>query len=591
MPPDISATMSRLTIDLAMLQSDALDILKTGANIFLTGEPGAGKSHTVREYVKYLQSHGIAVALTASTGIAATHIGGMTIHSWSGLGIRKFISRRECKELATNAALAKRVRGASVLIVDEISMLEAAMLDAIDLICREVRNTELPFGGLQAVFVGDFFQLPPVSRQDEAPARFAFAARSWADAGLTTCYLSEQHRQDDPTFLEVLSALRRGTIAEDHIGHLHARRKTSDDKDITKLYSHNADVDHINTAKLRTLLSKEKTYTMTSSGNAKLVEQMMRGCLSPEKLTLKIGARVMFARNNPIEGFVNGSMGDVVDFDVETKYPVVQMASGRIVTVQPGMWSIDGDGGVPIALLRQIPLRLAWAMTVHKSQGMTLDKAYIDLGTAFAYGQGYVALSRVKSLEGLFLGGLNARALEVDPSVLQQDEIFRAESLAAESMINDLSEIDRSEGAEAFIKACGGKKESIVRETIDAFAQYFVEKPAKKAKTPKWTETLALIVAGKSIEQVAKERSRTVGTIVGHVAEAHELGKLPKEVFSRMRYAMEDFTKIVHPIMRKLNTKGRFLRPVFDHFQGKYSYDELRIAQWLLDVEGKGKIT
>lgn len=576
-------------IDFAMRQSDALDILKSGANVFLTGEPGAGKSHTVREYVKYLQSHGVTVALTASTGIAATHIGGMTIHSWSGLGIRKFISRRECKELATNVALAKRVRGASVLIIDEISMLEAAMLDAIDLICREVRNTELPFGGLQIVFVGDFFQLPPVSRQGEAPARFSFAARSWADTSPTVCYLSEQHRQDDPTFLEVLSALRRGMIEEDHIGHLHARRQTSDDKDITKLYSHNADVDHINTAKLRTLLGKEKTYKMTTSGSPKLVEQMMRGCLSPEKLTLKIGARVMFTRNNPIEGFVNGSMGDVVDFDSETKYPVVQMSSGRIVTVQPGMWSIDGDGGAPIAVLRQLPLRLAWAMTVHKSQGMTLDKAFIDLGQAFAYGQGYVALSRVKSLAGLFLGGLNARALEVDPTVLEQDEVFRTESLAAEAMIADLSEADRAEGALAFIKACGGRKESIVRETIDAFSEYFVEKPAKKAKAPKWTETLALIESGKSIAEVAKERSRTVGTIVGHVAEAHELGKLSKEVFSRMRYAMKEFTDIVHPIMRKLNTKGRFLRPVFDHFQGKYSYDDLRIAQWLLDVEGKKK--
>jgi ATP-dependent DNA helicase PIF1 len=572
-----------------MTQSDALDILQTGANVFLTGEPGAGKSHTVREYVKYLQSHGVAVALTASTGIAATHIGGMTIHSWSGLGIRKFISRRECKELATNVALAKRVRGASTLIIDEISMLEASMLDAIDLICREVRNTELPFGGLQVVFVGDFFQLPPVSRQGEAPARFSFAARSWADAAPTVCYLSEQHRQDDPTFLEVLSALRRGNIEEDHVAHLHRRRQTSDDKDITKLYSHNADVDHMNTAKLRTLLGKEKTYKMTSSGSPKLIEQMMRGCLSPEKLTVKIGARVMFTRNNPVDGYVNGSIGDVVDFDAESGYPVVQLASGRVITVQPGMWSIDGDGGAPIALLRQLPLRLAWAMTVHKSQGMTLDKAYIDLGQAFAYGQGYVALSRVESLDGLFLGGLNARALEVDPTVLEQDEIFRAESLAAEAMIADLSEKDRAEGAQAFIKACGGRKASIIRDTIDAFEQYFVEKPAKKTKAPKWTETLALIESGKSIAQVAKERSRTVGTIVGHIAEAHELGKLSKEVFSRIRYAMEDISKAVHPIMKKLKTRDRFLRPVFDHFQGKYSYDDLRIAQWLLDVEEKEK--
>ncbi len=568
-----------------MTQADALDMLKTGANVFLTGEPGAGKSHTIREYIKYLQSHGIAPAMTASTGIAATHIGGMTIHSWSGLGIRKFISRRECKDLATNSALANRVRKTSTLIIDEISMLDAAMLDSVDMVCRVVRDSDLPFGGIQIVLVGDFFQLPPVTRHDEPPARFAFAARSWDDANLTVCYLSEQHRQEDPVFLGVLAALRRGSLTEDHIAALHARRCMSDDRDITKLYSHNADVDRINTDRLRMLLAKEKTYTMTSAGNPKLVEQMKRGCLSPEKLTLKIGARVMFTRNNPVEGYVNGSIADVVDFDAETKYPVVQMKSGRMICVEPGMWSVDGDGGVPLATLRQLPLRLAWAMTVHKSQGMSLDGAFIDLGTAFAYGQGYVALSRVRSLAGLYLGGLNSRALEVDPVVLEKDEQFRAQSLAAEAAISDRSEADRKADADAFIKACGGKKEPIIRETIDALSAYFPSKPAKKAKEPKWTETLALIVSGKSIMDVAKERSRTVGTIVGHLEDVRALDKLPADVFDRLRNDVKDIHAEVAPVIIELKTRGRFLRPVFDHFQGKYSYDDLRIIQWLVDAE------
>ncbi len=570
-----------------MTQADALDILKTGANVFLTGEPGAGKSHTIREYIKYLQSHGIAPAMTASTGIAATHIGGMTIHSWSGLGIRKFITRRECKELATNSALANRVRKTSVLIIDEISMLDAAMLDSVDMVCRVVRDSDLSFGGIQIVLVGDFFQLPPVTRQDEPPARFAFAARSWDDANLTVCYLSEQHRQEDPVFLDILAALRRGSLTEDHVETLHARRRMSDDRDITKLYSHNADVDRINTDRLRMLLAKEKTYTMTSAGNPKLVEQMKRGCLSPEKLTLKIGARVMFTRNNPAEGYVNGSIADVVDFDRESGYPVVQLKSGRMICVEPGMWSVDGEGGVPLATLRQLPLRLAWAMTVHKSQGMSLDGAFIDLGTAFAYGQGYVALSRVRSLAGLYLGGLNSRALEVDPVVLEKDEQFRAQSLAAETVISDRSESDRKADADAFIKACGGKKTPIIRETIDALSAYFPSKPAKKAKEPKWTETLALIVEGKSIMDVAKERSRTIGTIVGHLEEVRSLDKLPADVFDRLRNDVKDIHAEVAPVIIELKTRGRFLRPVFDHFQGKYSYDELRIIQWIVDAEKK----
>ncbi len=570
-----------------MTQLDALDILKTGANVFLTGQPGSGKSHTIREYVKFLQSRGVSPAMTASTGIAATHISGMTIHSWSGLGIRKYITRRECKEMQTNSALMTRMKKTQVLIIDEISMLDAAMLDSVDLMCRTLKDSDAPFGGIQIVLVGDFFQLPPVTRFDEPPARFAFSARSWADANLTVCYLSEQHRQEDPIFLNILTALRSGSLTEDHIESLRDRRRMSEDADITKLYSHNADVDRINIDRLRKLGGKEKTYTMTSSGSPKLVEQMKKGCLSPEKLTVKIGARVMFTRNNPAEGYVNGSIGDVVDFDGETKYPVVQMKSGRMICVQPGMWSIDGDNNSPIALLRQLPLRLAWAMTVHKSQGMSLDGAFIDLGTAFAYGQGYVALSRVRSLAGLFLGGINERALEVDPNVLAKDEEFLAQSLAAESIIGNRSESDRIADADAFIKACGGKKEPVVRETIDALANYFPSKPAKKAKEPRWTETLALIISGKSIMDVAKERSRTVGTIVGHLEEVQSLDQLSSDVFDRLKNNVTEIHSTIAPVIIELKTRGRFLRPVFDHFQGKYSYDDLRIIQWIVESERK----
>ncbi len=562
-----------------MTQADALDILKTGVNVFLTGEPGAGKSHTVREYVKFLQSHGISPAMTASTGIAATHIGGMTIHSWSGLGIRKHITHRECKDLAANATLARRIKSTHVLIIDEISMLDAAMLDSVDLVCRVIKDIDLPFGGMQIVFVGDFFQLPPVSRPDEPPVRFAFDAAAWRNAACTVCYLSEQHRQEDGTFLDILSALRRGTLNEEHIAHLYHRRKPSDDKNITKLYSHNADVDRMNTDRLQTLSGKEQTYAMSSHGNPKLVEQIKRGCLSPEKLVLKIGARVMFTKNSLEKKYINGSIGDVVDFDRETKYPVIQLQSGRTMCAEPATWSIDADGSA-LAAVRQVPLRLAWAMTVHKSQGMSLDGAYIDLGSAFAYGQGYVALSRVRTLSGLFLGGINTRALEIDPLVLAKDEQFREQSLEAEEIMTHRSPEERKEEIAAFIKTCGGKKEPIVKETLDAFSIYF-SSPTKKPKEPKWAPTLALILKGKSIADVAKERERTIGTILEHVIEAHMLGKLPHNVFVNIKTSFEPLTTEIHPIMKKLGSK--ILRPLFDHFEGAYSYDDLKIAKWLFE--------
>lgn len=568
---------------LRMTQKDALDVLKSGANVFLTGEPGAGKSHTIRAYVKFLHTRGINPALTASTGIAATHIGGMTIHSWSGIGIRKNLTHRECKDLAKNATLTKRIKNAHILIIDEVSMLDANMLNAIDLVCRVIKDLDLPFGGMQIVLVGDFFQLPPVSRQGEPPVAFAYTAHAWKAAELTVCYLTEQHRQEDKTFLNILSALRSGTLTENHLATLITRRQKTNDHDITKLYSHNTDVDHMNTARLKILAGTEKTFTMSAHGNTKIVEALKRGCLSPETLTLKIGARVMCTKNNVTKNYANGSTGEIVDFDKESHFPIVQLTTGRIVCIEPETWSID-DGGSALAAIRQVPLRLAWAITVHKSQGMSLDRAYIDLGSAFAYGQGYVALSRVRSLSGLFLGDINTRALEVDPEILTEDENFRLQSAQTEKRLQQISQNERNAAWEAFVKSCGGKKEPVMKETLDAFSIYF-KTPAKKSKEPKWAPTLALIIEGKTIHEAAKERTRTVGTILNHLIEAQSLEKLPNNAFARIKMENETLVTKVHPIMKKLGTET--LRPIFDYFQGKYSYDDLKIAKWLFDQKTK----
>src|SRR5687768_4164635 len=152
-----------------MTQHQALDILKTGANVFLTGEPGSGKTHTIRQYIAYLKEAGVDMAVTASTGIAATHIGGFTIHSWSGIGIKKTLSPYDVDRLATNERLVKRIARTRVLIIDEVSMLDAGVLESVNTVCQAIKQSEEPFGGMQVVLVGDFFQLPPVSREGEAP--------------------------------------------------------------------------------------------------------------------------------------------------------------------------------------------------------------------------------------------------------------------------------------------------------------------------------------------------------------------------------------------------------------------------------------
>lgn len=441
-----------------MTQKEALDILKTGANVFLTGEPGSGKTFVTNAYVRYLKQAGIEVAVTASTGIAATHLGGMTIHSWSGIGIKKFLSGWDLDRITTTERIAKRVERTKVLVIDEISMLDGATLECVDRVCQAIRRKPEPFGGMQVVFVGDFFQLPPIAREDEPPPVFAFAGAAWQAAQPMVCYLSEQYRQEDETFLAILAALRRNMISSDHRAHLEKRRHANAQslaEDIPKLFSHNADVDRINSVALERIPGVAQGYEMESSGRKALVEQLKRGCLSPEKLFLKKGAVVMFTKNSPTGAFVNGTLGTVLDFDDTINYPIVKTRKGKTVETEPMDWTIT-ERDRTLAKISQIPLRLAWAMTVHKSQGMSLDAAFIDLQSAFVPGQGYVALSRVRTLSGLYLSGWNETALTVHPDALASDEAFREQSAELQKAFANLPLGELTQTHHDFVTACGG---------------------------------------------------------------------------------------------------------------------------------------
>jgi hypothetical protein len=439
-----------------MTQEQALAILKTGANVFITGEPGSGKTHTVNQYISYFRSHDIEPSITASTGIAATHVGGMTIHSWSGTGIKRSLSPYDLDAIATREPLVKRLMAAKILIIDEISMLDAVVLDMVDQILVTVRQNTQPFGGVQMIFVGDFFQLPPIP-EPGSQARFAFESRAWARANPIVCYLSEQHRQEDEVYLGTLSAIRRGDIDDSVYEHLETRRMTEPEigKQVTRLYTHNADVDRINTDALKKIAGEMRSYKMDSQGNAKLIEGLKKNCMSPETLALKVGATVMFTKNNFEAGFVNGTLGTIESFEFSTGKPVVRTDAGKMIVVETMEWAIE-DGGKILAKVIQVPLRLAWAITIHKSQGMSLDAAHMDLGRAFEYGQGYVALSRVRTIEGLYLQGLNARALEVHPTVLSVDHIFRDNSAAAEKEFGMMDESEIKKLHEECVLGMGG---------------------------------------------------------------------------------------------------------------------------------------
>ena len=427
-----------------MTQQQALAILKMGKNVFLTGAAGSGKTYVLNAYIKYLRENDISVAITASTGIAATHMNGKTIHSWAHIGIKEYLSPADLQHLFKRKEQRLAIAEAKVLIIDEVSMLHHFRLDMVDAVLRKVHGNTEPFGGIQVVLCGDLFQLPPVTRG--GPARYITEADVWERMNIHVCYLTEQYRHEDDTLSQLLNEMRSGEVSEQSLERLKERMNAELAVPVvpTRLFTHNADVDTINNAELKALGGDEKTYTMMHRGDRALVKTLASNCLAPEELKLKKGALVMFVQNNYSKGYVNGTLGTVKKFDSD-KMPIVETLAGKRITVAPGSWRVE-DGEDVVAEITQLPLRLAWAITVHKSQGMTLDAAMMDLSKSFVPGMGYVALSRVRSLDTLNILGINQRALLVDPRVIEIDAKLRALSVAQMRRIEALAddEIDRA---------------------------------------------------------------------------------------------------------------------------------------------------
>jgi lambda repressor-like predicted transcriptional regulator len=510
-----------------MTQQQALHILKLGYNVYLTGPAGSGKTHVLNEYIRYLRTHDVAVGITASTGIAATHMGGMTIHAWSGLGVRGEVSENDLEDLISRPYLRKRLERAAVLIIDEISMLHDFRLDLINHVLQYVKKNDAPFGGMQVVLCGDFFQLPPVSRSGEPEPRFVYHAAAWRDGKFKICYLSEQFRQNDEA-TEILNAIRENMMTDDLTKKLHSRlvgsphatptkknssaksttthisSKNASSEHMTHLFTHNIDVDDINARRLNDLDTDSRSYDMETHGNPFLIETLKKSCLAPARLQLKKGARVMFVKNNFEQGYVNGTLGEVVSLRGEFGGPVVKiMSTGKHLEVDRASWTIDEEGKV-LAELKQYPLRLAWAITVHKSQGMSLDAVTVDLSKSFEPGMGYVALSRVRTLAGLTITNINDMALKVHDEVLEYDETLRQSSQdIVAGFLTDHSEAELEEREKKWI-------ESITRAT----------QAGKKQATHEISYDL--VKDGMSLAEAATERGLTQDTVLDHIEKVVE---------------------------------------------------------------------
>lgn len=408
-----------------MDQGLALEIMLSGESVLLTGPAGAGKTFVLNQFIRLAKADGKHVSVTATTGLAATHLGGTTIHSWSGIGVQDFLPNGFADHIAKGRR--EIIEKTDVLVIDEISMLHDYRLDMVDEACRLVRKKlDVPFGGIQVIMSGDFFQLPPINRGDSRAGGFVVHSNAWQELNPTICYLQEQHRQDDEKLLDILNALRAGGVRRHHAEQLLARVEVQppEGMTLTELHTVNIDVDRINEAKLDELPGDELFYTQVTTGSSNYVENLQRSVLAPPTLRLKQGALVMAVKNATDRKYANGSIGEVIDFEPDTEYPIVKFRSGATVSMSPDTWELR-DGDKKRASISQIPLRLAWAITVHKSQGMTLDAARIDLRRAFVEGMGYVALSRVKNLDNLYLHGINQMAIRVSEDAQRIDEDLR----------------------------------------------------------------------------------------------------------------------------------------------------------------------
>lgn len=557
-----------------MRQDQAINLLKLGKNVFLTGAAGSGKTFLLNQYIQYLKAHHVNFSVTASTGIAATHLDGMTIHAFSGIGLREAWTEKDLEKLLSNSRIKRNYKKTKVLIIDEISMLHAFQLDMIDQAARFVLANDKPFGGIQVVLCGDFFQLPPVgATRNDDEVKFAFQANVWQTADFHVCYLTEQHRQSDDALLTVLNDIRSGAAGEHTKVPLRTRYKKepANGAKATKLYARNINVDAINENMLSSLPGGEKTYQMVAQGFSGLVDSLKKSCLAQERLKLKIGAEVMFIKNDIKGAYVNGTRGVVIAFESDDNAtPVIKTYDDQYITAYPDEWKYE-DNGVIRAIIRQVPLRLAWAITIHKSQGMTLDAAEMDLGDTFEPGMGYVALSRVRALSGLKLMNLNEMALKVHPKILQRDVDFKNQSLSSIALLETLSN-------DELIKL---QHETLTHRFSGSLVkQINAPKPKKekKKKVPNHLLTLELLKEKLSIEKIAEKLGFTFNTIITHLEKLKGIDYIKPEDIEHLKSSIsaDDFAVIHHEF--QLSADGR-LTPIFEKFDGEYSFEQLKLVR------------
>lgn len=437
-------------------------LIQKGENLFITGYAGTGKSYILNKLKKKFD-----IDVTSTTGLAAVNVQGQTIHSWSGVGICNRPVKEVVEKILQRTKLKKQISECKILAIDEISMLDAKTFDYIDEVLRNLRDGNKPFGGIQVLLFGDFFQLPPV----EKTSGFCFNSKTWQALGLKTIFLEKIYRQNDENFIKSLNNLRLNRLTQDDIRLFYDREVNYNtyESDILHIFSTNQEADNYNTFKFNSVqkplhvfnsvdkIHRKRSVIKVDKNNPderltnfdlKTLEAFDKSCKAPSALELKEGCRVMLLKNlNFNKGLINGACGTVLELKKseskaesipqqqevmqpqkpeDEEYILVKFDNGVEEVIAKHTFEAYRDGEVVVSR-EQYPLRLAYGITIHKSQGMTLDKLIVDCNRIFECGQVYVALSRIKSIDGLYLKSFNPQKVWANGEVLKFYEKSREE--------------------------------------------------------------------------------------------------------------------------------------------------------------------